>query len=208
MKSNHGSLRSSYTLPDVPPRVEAAFTLIELLVVLFIIALLMAILTPAVAQVRRDAMRATCRAQLRDIGQRFQLYLQDSRYRFPGVNAMPSVRPLLNKAPSIVELLAPYTRGAGRSYLCPADRITKDSPGSPPGFDTYFDREGSSYQYNVGLAAIFAGRSVNDLGRPSNAIMLMTDYEPFHGRPGDSVAMNALYLDTHVADLTEILGDW
>ena len=50
------------------------FTLVELLVVIGIIAVLIALLMPTLGKVRQSAQRTACRASLRDIGQRFQMY--------------------------------------------------------------------------------------------------------------------------------------
>jgi len=53
------------------------FTLIELLVVIAIIALLMAILMPALARVKKQARSVTCQARLREWGLLFKLYTDD-----------------------------------------------------------------------------------------------------------------------------------
>jgi prepilin-type N-terminal cleavage/methylation domain-containing protein/prepilin-type processing-associated H-X9-DG protein len=53
------------------------FTLIELLVVIAIIAILAAILFPVFAQAREKARQATCTSNLKQIGNAFQMYLQD-----------------------------------------------------------------------------------------------------------------------------------
>lgn len=60
------------------------FTLIELLVVIAIIALLMAILMPALQRVRKQARAVFCRANLKQWGTTLALYAQDNRGRFPG----------------------------------------------------------------------------------------------------------------------------
>ena len=60
-----------------------AFTLIELLVVIAIIAILMAIMMPALARVREQAQEMTCRANLRQYGLVENMYLIDWDRRFP-----------------------------------------------------------------------------------------------------------------------------
>ena len=182
-----------------------AFTLIELLVVIGIIALLIGILMPTLASARKSANRTACRASLRDIGGQLQMYLNDSRNKLPRVNTMPSLQPPLNDAPSIVKLLEPYHRGSVKVFRCSADSILTESPGAPVGYDTYFEREGSSYQYNPMLAAIHAGEQFKDtrlfkLGRPE-LVILMSDFESFHGTKGVNGSMNHLFADMHVGDL-------
>ena len=58
------------------------FTLIELLVVIAIIALLMAILMPALNRVKNQAKTIMCQAQLREWGLLFKLYTDDNNGYF------------------------------------------------------------------------------------------------------------------------------
>jgi len=58
------------------------FTLVELLVVIAIIALLMSILMPALAQVRRLAQRIVCGTHLAAIGKAMLVYAQDNEQDF------------------------------------------------------------------------------------------------------------------------------
>ena len=64
-------------------RKEKAFTLIELLVVMAIVALLMAILLPALQRVRKQARAVVCQTNLRQWGTTLALYLEDNEGRFP-----------------------------------------------------------------------------------------------------------------------------
>jgi prepilin-type N-terminal cleavage/methylation domain-containing protein/prepilin-type processing-associated H-X9-DG protein len=59
------------------------FTLIELLVVISIIAILMAIMMPALQRVKTQAQEMTCRSNLRNYGVAQTMYLDDSDDRYP-----------------------------------------------------------------------------------------------------------------------------
>jgi prepilin-type N-terminal cleavage/methylation domain-containing protein/prepilin-type processing-associated H-X9-DG protein len=59
------------------------FTLIELLVVIAVIAVLMAILLPALGRVRKQARSLVCRAHLKQWGMVFALYTEEHEGRFP-----------------------------------------------------------------------------------------------------------------------------
>lgn len=62
---------------------KKGFTLVELLVVIAIIALLMGILMPALARVRRLAHRLICGTNLAGIGKSMMMYAHDNRDMFP-----------------------------------------------------------------------------------------------------------------------------
>ena len=60
-----------------------AFTLIELLVVISIIALLIAILLPALGAARQSAIKTQCLSQVRSLGQATFTYMADNKGKIP-----------------------------------------------------------------------------------------------------------------------------
>ena len=59
------------------------FTLIELLVVIAIIAVLLAIIMPAMRRIKESAKQTICKSNLRNIGLALFMYLDDNERKFP-----------------------------------------------------------------------------------------------------------------------------
>lgn len=187
------------------------FTLVELLVVIGIISVLIGILIPTLGKVRVSSKRTACAAQLRDIGSVFNLYLNENRMRVPRVNPLPSQKPAIVDGPSIYEALDRYTKNVRNGWKCPSDGITNPPD---PKFETYFEREGGSYEYNAffnafaydektGINKVWRD-ALKDAERGRNTpdkLRIFNDFEPFHGKAGKPGAMNYLFADFHVGDI-------
>ena len=114
---------------------RAGFTLIELLVVVAIIAVLAAMLLPALAKARNRARRTSCLSNLRQLGIATTLYMDDARGRMPWVaDAELQLTPPVNSSGkkyaslgSFMPLLAPYIGGDTAVFICPpVGLITND----------------------------------------------------------------------------------
>ena len=126
---------------------RVAFTLVELLVVIAVIALLMAILLPALSMARERARRVACMGNIRQFILGIHAYSSDFEDYLP--SGLPDCRdpedehtPILSKAVrnALVEII-----GDERCLSCPWLREPLDVPGG-----WYYVYEGENYGYVIG----------------------------------------------------------
>jgi prepilin-type N-terminal cleavage/methylation domain-containing protein len=72
---------------------RSAFTLIELLIVIAIIAILAALLLPALARAKQKGQQSVCLSNLKQAGLAFAMYLNDNGDHFPDERPLKSILP-------------------------------------------------------------------------------------------------------------------
>jgi prepilin-type N-terminal cleavage/methylation domain-containing protein/prepilin-type processing-associated H-X9-DG protein len=190
------------------------FTLVELLVVIAIIGVLVGLLMPAVQSAREAARRTQCKSNLKQLGLAMTRLLDrdGERGKFPKCARLPkSQNP--DGLPSLFDVLAPYCENNREIFRCPSDyydlgealenvedeAIKQKIEAEAGQFNTWFDKEGLSYEYP---SRFYEGRSRPEImeifSRGSSDILIVYDYKPFHGPPGEDGSRNYAYLDGHV----------
>jgi prepilin-type N-terminal cleavage/methylation domain-containing protein len=104
---------------DIRRQRRGAFTLIELLVVIAIIAILAALLLPALARAKEKAHIANCLSNLKQLGMTSTMYTGDNQEQFPYSGREWPQMPFVD----LLKLYDPYISTNNRGFFrCPADR--------------------------------------------------------------------------------------
>ncbi|MDD3116239.1 MAG: DUF1559 domain-containing protein [Victivallaceae bacterium] len=160
------------------------FTLLELLITIGIIALLAALLLPALDKAKQSARKASCTGNLRQLGLAINLYADANDYRLPacrsfssgvitkidGIN-LDADSGLISHLPSLADALMPYVENR-MIFWCPGETDRK-----------YFNSDGSSYEWNYFLNGLKVDQKtyrITVIHNLKDPVFLM-DARPFHG---------------------------
>ncbi len=192
-----------------------AFTLIELLVVVSILALLLALLLPALSRARDAGRRVACVSNIRQIVAGCSMYAIDNKGRLPFAITFIDDTAYMNMGGNAVwlqDVLTNYVSGyqghMSPVFRCPGAKSFQDPKNSNP---TWLASPlQAQYRYNCYFAgggnpivdggAVFPpGRRVDAVASPAQAVLVYdmawpdwnSDWYPHYG-------INVAYVDGHV----------
>ena len=165
---------------------RVAFSLIELLVTISIIAVLAALILPALSRAKESGRTTLCQGNLHQAGLALQLYTGENRNRMPTLYDVGVGTNFSTNATAINVVLSNQI-GSWNILRCPSDHAQ------------IFESTGSSYSWN----SLINGQDADHLQMMTVSVIstrafLVFDKDKFHSALGSGWAENFLYADGHI----------
>jgi prepilin-type N-terminal cleavage/methylation domain-containing protein len=200
-------------------RTLRGFTITELLVVISIIALLIALLLPALQHARSNGRTLSCLNNVRQIGMAIAMYAHESKDHLPEINNSH----WYYQANNMQRMISRHVNDNTRAFQCLEDRGGWGPAPYGPELAAY-NRHGSSYTFDN--TAIWTSQRADGTAYPSakyhrlgdwkkpSTRQLSYDYNPsqWHGKkpqgpnPINHAVTNVVYLDFHAKTVQS--RDW
>jgi prepilin-type N-terminal cleavage/methylation domain-containing protein/prepilin-type processing-associated H-X9-DG protein len=192
----------------VPSSKTPAFTLIELLVVIAIIAILAALLLPALSRAKMKAAQIRCMSNLKQLGVGMILYTMENSETYPGwawrftFQAADWIYWRTNNPPYTLEkspIVAMMGSWDASLFRCPLDKDDSGRIALGPPYYMYsysfnsvvpeYQEQAVAFDGNLGFATAFSNSGAPKLFKTSRvrnpAAKIMLGEEPSVNRPGE-----------------------
>lgn len=168
-----------------------SFTLIELLVVVAIIAILAALLLPALSRARESSRSATCMNNLRQLGYLNLMYASDNGGMCPDLWEPAPVSLTWHLRLMTTGYVQPPTAGKPNIFLCPSQKPRWWN--APPQIDqeisyAYGMRMHDAMPdggYSIAGTTVRNGPGTRDFGPPAGFLFIGDSILNYPGNPGD-----------------------
>ena len=205
---------------------DRMFTLIELLVVIAIIAILAALLLPALAMAKEYARRASCLSNMKQVGTFNDLFADDHNGYYPWCSACDATDPGavcghatvwgaetfflsgVYRGPAVLYPNDYLKGGAGSVLWCPASKVNYCGPGSTSyGLGSNVWVTNCYYRYNIDGGYRPYGTRTQSASRTATWADVFTTNNSWYGgynhsfnsSPSNPQGYNVLFADGHAA---------